>query len=140
MNEILQCDVLLLYMLLKVFQPLVFPFLIVVGKFISPKDDVVNVTLGEPFVYNCPPHEYSYGVVFSWGNSDSNGRHTFARNDRRSISSNGTLYITSLTKEDINEIESYKGIRCIITGANSFQESGTLRLQKIDKVQTGKRK
>ena len=127
-------------MLLKVVIAIVFLFLVVVGKFISPKDEVVNVTLGKPFVYDCPPHEYSYGVVFSWGNSDSNGRHTFARNDRRSISSNGTLFITSLTQEDINEIESYKGIKCIITGANSFRESGTLRLKKIGKVQTGEPK
>ena len=98
---------------------------------------MVEVNLGEPFSYDCPPHGHSYGVVYSWGNSDGSAHHTFARNERRSISSNGTLFIMHLTQEDIDEIDSYKGIRCIISGANSFQRSGTLRLGKIDKDQTG---
>ena len=98
---------------------------------------VKKVNLGDPFSYDCPPHEYSYGVVYSWGNVDSNAHHTFARNERRSISSNGTLFIMYLTQEDIDEIKRYKGIRCTISGANSFQRSGTLKLEKIDKDQKG---
>ena len=66
-----------------------------------------------------------------------NDQHTFARNERRSISSNGTLFIMYLTQEDIDEIQRYKGIRCTISGANSFQRSGTLRLEKTDKDQQG---
>lgn len=98
---------------------------------------VKKVNLGEPFSYDCPPRKHSYGVVYSWGNADGSAQHTFARNERRSISSNGTLYIMYLKQEDIDEIDSYKGIRCIISGANSFQRSGTLRLEKIDKDQKG---
>lgn len=98
---------------------------------------VVKVNLGEPFSYDCPPRQHSYGVVFSWGNADGSAQHTFARNERRAISSNGTLFIMYLKQEDIDEIESYKGIRCSISGANSFQRSGTLRLEKIDKDQKG---
>ena len=99
---------------------------------------VLKVNLGDPFSYNCPPHEYSYGVVYSWGNvAEGNTHHTFARNERRSISSNGTLFIKYLTQDDIDEIKRYKGIRCIISGANSFERSGTLTLEKIDKDQKG---
>lgn len=112
----------------------------VVGAFISPTNVLVKVNLGDPFTFDCPPREHSYGVVYSWGNADGTGHYTFARNDRRSISSNGTLFITYLTQNDIDEIDSYKGIKCIISGANSFQRSGTLRLEKIDKNQTGKEK
>ena len=112
--------------------------LTVVGKFINPTDVVVKVNLGDPFKYDCPPRKHSYGVVFSWGNSDNTGHlYTFSRNSRRSISSDGSLYITYLTQQDIDEIEAAKGIRCIISGANSFQRSGTLRLEKIDKDQRG---
>ena len=98
---------------------------------------VLKVNLGDPFSYDCPPHKYSYGVVYSWGNIDGDAQHTFARNERRSISSNGTLFIMSLTQEDIDEIQRYRGIRCTISGANSFQRSGTLTLEKIEKNQTG---
>lgn len=98
---------------------------------------VKKVNLGEPFSYDCPPHEYSYGVVYNWGNVDGNAQHTFTRNERRSISSNGTLFIMYLTQDDINEIERYKGITCTISGANFFRRSGTLRLEKIDKDQQG---
>ena len=114
-----------------------FTFFLVVGDFINPTSVVKKVNLGEPFTYDCPPHEYSYGVVYSWGNDDGNAQFTFARNKRRSISSNGTLFIMYLMQEDIDEIERYKGIKCIISGANVFQRSGTLRLEKIDKDQQG---
>ncbi|KAL9959374.1 hypothetical protein ACROYT_G032693 [Oculina patagonica] len=107
----------------------------VVGAFINPTNVVVKVNLGEPFSYDCPPRKHSYGVVYSWGNADGSAQHTFARNERRSISSIGTLFIMYLKQEDIDEIDSYKGIRCIISGANSFQRSGTLRLEKIDEDQ-----
>ena len=98
---------------------------------------MVKVNLGESFFYDCPPHSYSYGVVYSWGNIRGNAQLTFARNKRRSILSNGTLYITYLTQKDIDDIESYDGIRCTISGANSFRSSGTLRLEKINENQTG---
>ena len=114
-----------------------FSFFLVVGAFISTKSVVLRVNLGDPFSYDCPPHKHSYGVVYSWGNVDGSAQHTFARNERRSISSNGTLFIMYLTQEDIEEIDSYKGIRCIISGANSFQRSGTLTLEKFDKAQKG---
>lgn len=98
---------------------------------------VVKVNLGEPFCYDCPPHTHSYGVVYSWGNSDDSAPYTFVRNERRSILSNGTLCITYLTQKDIDDIELYKGIRCTISGANVFQKSGTLRLEKFNENQTG---
>ena len=98
---------------------------------------MVKVNLGESFFYDCPPHSYSYGVVYSWGNIGVNAQFTFARNKRRSILSNGTLYITYLTQKDIDDIESYDGIRCTISGANSYSRSGTLRLEKINENQTG---
>ena len=98
---------------------------------------MVKVNLGESFYYDCPPHSYSYGVVYSWGNIRFNTPYTFARNERRSILSNGTLYITYLTQQDIDDIESYDGIKCTISGANSFRSSGTLRLEKINENQTG---
>ena len=98
---------------------------------------VKKVNLGESFSYDCPPHEYSYGVVYSWGNVHGDAQLNFARNERRSISSNGTLFIMYLTQEDIDKIDEYKGIGCTISGANSFQRSGTLKLEKIDKDQQG---
>ena len=98
---------------------------------------MVKVNLGESFYYDCPPHSYSYGVVYSWGNIRGNAQLTFARNKRRSILSNGTLYITYLTQKDIDEIELYDGIKCTISGANFFQRSWTLRLEKINENQTG---
>lgn len=98
---------------------------------------MVKVNLGESFYYDCPPHSYSYGVVYSWGNIRGNAQLTFARNERRSILSNGTLYITYLTQKDIDEIQSYDGIMCTISGANSYSSSGTLRLEKINENQTG---
>ena len=98
---------------------------------------MVKVSLGESFFYDCPPHSYSYGVVYSWGNIRGNAQLTFARNKRRSILSNGTLYITYLTQKDIDDIESYDGIRCTISGANAYSRSGTLRLEKINENQTG---
>jgi len=82
-------------------------FLSVVGAFINPTDVVMKVNLGDPFTFDCPPRKHSYGVVFSWGNADGTGHYTFARNDRRSISSDGTLFITYLTQQDIDDIESY---------------------------------
>ena len=76
-------------------------------------------------------------MVYSWGNIRVDAPYAFGRNERRSILSNGTLYITYLTQKDIDEIELYDGIKCTISGANFFQRSGTLRLEKINENQTG---
>ena len=104
------------------------------GKFIDKADVVQEVNLGQSFSFLCPDHKPSYGVTYSWVGKQ---HIQFPRNKRRGISPDGGLYITYVTQDDINEIADTGGIKCKISGANSFQESGTLRLVKSDEQQTG---
>ena len=48
------------------------------------------------------------------------------------MSPDGNLLFAYVTKKDISEISDSNGIRCKISGANSFRESGTLWLQESD--------
>ncbi|XP_068758738.1 fibronectin type III domain-containing protein-like isoform X1 [Montipora capricornis] len=103
------------------------------GEFIDKTDVVQKVNLGQSFSFLCPDHKPSYGVTYSWVGKQ---HIQFPRNKRRGISPDGGLYITYVTQDDINEIADTGGIKCKISGANSFQESGTLRLVKSDEQQT----
>ena len=48
------------------------------------------------------------------------------------MSPDGNLLFAYVTKKDISEISDSNGIRCKISGANSFRESETLWLQESD--------
>ena len=109
--------------------------LLVVGKFTSSRGVVEKIDLGQPFSFKCPAHTPSYGAAFSWVGSLR--RIEFSRNKRRAISPNGGLYISYVTKEDIDEINNKRGIRCELRGANTFQESETLKLEMKNAAQSG---
>lgn len=85
-----------------------------------------RVNIGEPFVYNCPSHGPTYGASFSWESIKGNVQ--LERNERRAISPDGTLFITSITKDDIEIINSSNGIRCKISAINQYFDSGVLIL------------
>jgi len=99
----------------------------VVGDFIDTRDVVKKVDLGQPFIFQCPEHKASFGVVYTWVGRENI---QFSRNKRRGISADGGLYIAYLTQKDIDEIRENKGIRCKISAVNKYQESGTLKLEK----------
>jgi len=102
--------------------------LIVVGEFNNEFPVVKDVNLGKPFNFACPPHKPSYGVSFTWEGKD---KIQFKRNERRGISPiNGDLFIMFVTQEDINEINGIQGIKCTMSGANTFYHSGALTLRK----------
>lgn len=86
-----------------------------------------TVNIGEPFVYNCPSHSPTYGASFSWESIKGNVQ--VERNERTAISPNGTLFITSITKDDIENINSSNGIRCKISAINRYSDSGVLTLR-----------
>ena len=87
-----------------------------------------EVNIGEPFVYNCPSHSPTYGASYSW--ETINGDVQVERSERRAISPNGTLFITSITKEDIGLIKRSNGIRCKISAINRYRDSGVLILSE----------
>lgn len=95
-----------------------------------------KVDLGQPFTFQCPGHHASYGAMYSWVGSQNI---QFSRNERRGISPDGGLYFTYVTQQDFDEIRDKKGIRCKISGANSFRDSGILMLEKNNEQQTGKK-
>lgn len=100
-----------------------------IGDFINKTAIHQKVNLGQPFSFQCPDHKPNYGATYSWvGNSNIQ----FLRNKRRGVSPDGSLHFAYVTKEDINEISDSNGIRCKISGANSFRESGTLWLRESD--------
>jgi len=109
----------------------------VVGNFINKKDVVEKVDLGEPFQFRCPQHTVGFGASYVWL---QNKRHEtqFSRDKRRGISPNGTLFITYVTQEDINHIDNSQGIKCRMIAGNSYQDSGTLKLEKNNSQQSGK--
>lgn len=86
-----------------------------------------TVNIGEPFVYNCPSHSPTYGASFSWESIKGNVQ--VERNERTAISPTGTLFITSITKDDIESINSSNGIRCKISAINRYSDSGVLTLR-----------
>jgi len=105
----------------------------VVGDFIDKRNVVKKVDLGQPFSFQCPDHKPSFGTVYTWVGRK---RIQFSRSKRRGISPNGSLYIVYLTQEDIDEIRERNGIKCKISGANSYRESGTLKLEKNNEEQS----
>jgi len=108
----------------------------VVGDFIIKKDVVVKVVLGQSFQFRCPPHRAGFGAFYNWLTNKWDTH--FSRDERRGISLDGTLFITYVTQEDIDDIEESHGIKCRMTGGNSYQTSGTLKLEKNNPQQLGK--
>ncbi|XP_067024144.1 fibronectin type III domain-containing protein-like isoform X2 [Acropora muricata] len=100
-----------------------------IGDFIHKTTIYQKVNLGQPFSFQCPDHNPNYGATYSWV-GDRNIQ--FLRNRRRGVSPDGNLLFAYVTKKDISEISDSNGIRCKISGANSFRESGTLWLQESD--------
>lgn len=106
-----------------------FIFSSAIGDFIHKTTIYQKVNLGQPFSFQCPDHNPNYGATYSWV-GDRNIQ--FLRNRRRGVSPDGNLLFAYVTKKDISEISDSNGIRCKISGANSFRESGTLWLQESD--------
>ena len=104
--------------------------------FFNKKNVVKKVDLGQSFKFRCPRHTSWFGAVFDWIHNRWNTR--FSRDERRGISPDGTLFITYVTQKDIDEIKDTQGIRCRMTGGDSFQISGTLKLEKNNPKQSGK--
>ena len=100
-----------------------------IGNFIDIATINQKVNLGQPFSFQCPDHNPNYGATYSWV-GDRNIQ--FLRNKRRGVSPDGSLLFSFVTKKDISEISDSNGIRCKISGANSFRESGTLWLEESD--------
>ena len=108
----------------------------VVGHFINKNDVVQKGDLGQSFQFRCPQHTAGFGAFFSWFQNKYDAR--FLRDERRGISPNGTLFITYVTQKDINDIDKSQGIKCRLTMGNSYQNSGTLKLEKKTPEQSGK--
>ena len=113
-------------------------FVLVVGEFINKRDVVQRVNLGQSFSFQCPQHEASFGVTFTWEGGSQ--KIQFSRNKRRAISPVGGLYIMYVIQEDIDEIEENNGIKCKISGAGTYYRSGSLKLDKSNTQQTGNEK
>ena len=96
---------------------------------------VKTINLGESLSFQCPKHEPSYGVAYTWEGSKNSIQ--FSRKEHRAISPYGALYIMYVMQEDIDEINEKNGIRCQMSGANSYRESGTLKLTKNNPTQSG---
>lgn len=108
----------------------------VVGNFINKKDVVEKVDLGQSFQFRCPQHTPGFGASFSW--LKNKWETPFSRDERRGISPDGTLFITYVTQEDIDDIDESQGISCRMTAGNSYENSGTLKLEKKNPEQSGK--
>ena len=80
----------------------------VVGNFINKKDVVEKVDLGQPFQFRCPQHTAGFGAFYDWLQNKWDTH--FSRDKRRGISPEGTLFITSVTQEDIDDIEDRKSV------------------------------
>ena len=106
------------------------------GVFFDKDDVVVKVDLGQSFKFRCPRHTSVFGAVFEWLHNRRSTR--FSRDERRGISPDGTLIITYVTQKDIDDINESQGIKCRMTGGDSFQISGTLKLEKNNPQQSGK--
>ena len=96
-----------------------------------------KVDLGQSFQFRCPPHTAGFGASYNWIQTERHGTQ-FLRDERRGISPDGTLFITYVTQEDIDDIEESQGIKCQMTAASSFRISGPLKLEKKNPQQTGK--
>ena len=107
----------------------------VVGNFIDKKDVVEKVDLGQSFQFRCPQHTEGFGATYSWLRKWGN---QFSRDKRRGISPDGTLFITYVTQEDVDDIDESQGIKCRMSAGNSYQNSGTLKLEKNNPEQSGK--
>ena len=97
----------------------------VVGEFIDTSSSTRQVDLGSPQSFPCPAHQPSYGVSFTWIGKD---QIQFKRNDRRGIAPNGDLFIMYVLPEDVLEINGLEGIKCTMSGANTFYSGGSLTL------------
>ena len=91
------------------------------------------VDLGEEFSAYCPQHSASSaGISYSWQEKVSGRNIQFERNDRRAITQTGQLLIMYVTQQDFEDFAAYdsQGIRCFMTAAKRFEDSGLLKLKK----------
>ena len=105
------------------------------GVFFNKNNVVEKVDLGQSFKFRCPRHTSHFGAIFEWLHNKWDTR--FSRDERRGISPDGTLFITYVTQKDIDDIKESEGIKCRMTGGDSFQISGTLKLEKNNPQQSG---
>ena len=104
-------------------------YIAAVGDFKSHQNFTETAYLGEPLNVACPQHDPSFGVTFTWTSKNARSIQ-FPRSDRVTIDpSTGNLHIMYITQEDVSNISKLEGIRCTISGANTFYSSGTLTLQ-----------
>ena len=104
-------------------------YIAAVGDFNSHQDFKRSVKLGEPLNVDCPPHGPSFGVTFTWTSKKARSIQ-FPISNRVAINpSTGNLHIMYVTQEDVSTLTDLEGIRCTISGANTFYTSGTLTLQ-----------
>ena len=103
---------------------LLFP---VIRDFLNKDAQTITVDVGQSLRIPCPAHRASYGAVYTWAGDENI---EFSRNSRRAISPSGELFIMYVTEDDITRIQQLKGIRCIMTGANTIYDSGPITLVK----------
>ncbi|KXJ29080.1 uncharacterized protein LOC110252281 [Exaiptasia diaphana] len=98
----------------------------VMGRFLSSSPITLNVTTGARLVLKCPSHTYSYGVTYGWIGVTSREPLPFMIQTNRVFQdSDGTLYFSQVTNQDIVNINITKGIQCRMIGfvADAFSNS-----------------
>ena len=85
------------------------------------------MNLGDPFSFNCPPHNGSYGASYTWANKENI---QLNRDEHIAITPLGTLHIMFVTQADVDKISALKGIACTIVAANTIYQSGFLTVTR----------
>lgn len=103
------------------------------GEFVSPNSPVtVNVTINKPLIIKCPEHTYTYGVFYSWLNVSTRGNPNFDPKRVVMDTTNGTLYFSEVTTQDLIDFAYAKGIQCrMMMGEINSKFSNLVFLSKI---------
>lgn len=108
--------------------------LLVVGKFFNKAKETLNVVIGEQFKIECPSHGPTQHAGYKWGGSDDvTGTWFFIDRPNVLVLSDGTLFFSYITRDDVDYITRKGGISCLLEAADKnndlrFEQSAAFEL------------
>ena len=110
-------------------------FVLELGKFeasetLPPLDHVV--TMGKHTVLKCPKHSDAIPAIYSWGNIPRDARvDSWPQTNRMFYRRDGALIYASVEQADIDKINNYRGISCLMYNNGQYTQSRKYKFKNV---------